>query len=962
MHRSVWCVFAIVLLTQITCVFGAESSSSTVRNVILMVVDGAGYNTWDAASMVQGRWDPASGRSTQVYDGPGWVKYGCSTYPLNRAKVPSGSGCQDPETVYDPVRAWDRDVSYAWLVKTYTDSAAAATALSTGVKTYNNAINWSDGDNPIRPTLSEAAKAAGKSVGVVTTVQWSHATPAGLSNAHNRVRNNYAEIANEMLDGDVLDVIMGAGNPDFDNDGKPLLKRVRDCRFVGGPKTWKAIEAARASPDGTYRSFRPISTKAEFEGLISGPTPSRILGTAQVGTTLQQARRQASGDHAGQDSPLNTSVPSLATMVRGALNVLDDNPQGLFLAIEGGAVDWAAHKKHASRMIEEQIDFVRAVEAVVDWVQAESNWDETLLIITADHETGLLWGPQSDAVPFDPIVDQGPGHLPHMRFNSKNHTNSLVPVYATGAGSENLAMFVAGDDPVRGPYVDNTGVAQVVLHAVADKPLSPPPAQQLDACPAAFPAAGVKPDILLLMPDQMRGDCLSILDHPVVRTPQLDQLAKQGALFRRAYTTVPSCIPARHALLTGLFPQTSGVVGFKAKPITCPTMPQVLRDNGYVTALVGREMHQAAGAKALGYQIEIRGSTYVGGDDYDIALQRAAPETGGIRNLVESLGLTYNLWQAHPWPLDDDLHPTSWIVRQSRKVVADAPADRPLFLTASFYAPHPPLFPPKKYFDAHLQRAQPAPARGDWVDWQALTPRGAEGGHRVSLEGETLRAAQAGYFGLIEHLDDAIGPLVTEFQERSQQAGRPWIVVVTSDHGEMLGDHGYFRKCEPYEGSANIPLLIAGSPALGFRAGLRCLQPVCLEDLLPTLVELAGARRSEVDGVSLIPVLCDRQQPIRTWLHFEHAPCYSRNQAFHALTDGRFKYIWRPTDGSEQLFDLETDPQEERDLSLDESRRDLLETWRSRLAQRLADRPEGFSDGESLTVGRPYRPLQSGVR
>ena len=230
------------------------------------------------------------------------------------------------------------------------------------------------------------------------------------------------------------------------------------------------------------------------------------------------------------------------------------------------------------------------------------------------------------------------------------------------------------------------------------------------------------------------------------------------------------------------------------------------------------------------------------------------------------------------------------------------------------------------------------------------------------LEGETLRAAQAGYFGLIEHLDDAIGPLVAEFRERSEQAGRPWIVVVTTDHGEMLGDHGYFRKCEPYEGSANIPLLIAGSPALGFCPGLRCLQPVCLEDILPTLAELSDARMPEVDGVSLVPVLRGQPQEIRTSLHFEHAPCYSRNQAFHALTDGRFKYIWRPTDGSQQLFDLETDPQEEHDLSRDESRRDLLETWRSRLAQRLANRPEGFSDGASLTAGRPYPPLQSGVR
>lgn len=106
-----------------------------------------------------------------------------------------------------------------------------------------------------------------------------------------------------------------------------------------------------------------------------------------------------------------------------------------------------------------------------------------------------------------------------------------------------------------------------------------------------------RPDVLLIMPDQMRGDCLSILSHPVVSTPNLDQLAKAGALFRRAYSTVPSCIPARFALLTGLAPQTSGVVGFAAKPITTPTLPGVLSELGYSTVLVGRTMHQPPASK-----------------------------------------------------------------------------------------------------------------------------------------------------------------------------------------------------------------------------------------------------------------------------------------------------------------------------------------------------------------------------
>jgi len=473
------------------------------------------------------------------------------------------------------------------------------------------------------------------------------------------------------------------------------------------------------------------------------------------------------------------------------------------------------------------------------------------------------------------------------------------------------------------------------------------------------PISPAQPDILLIMPDQMRGDCISLRLHPVLRTPHMDDLGREGAIFRRAYSTCPSCIPARHSLLTGLYPSSSGVVGYAARPITSPTLPQLLAETGYTTFLVGRYMHQAPQNESYGYQKEIRGSTYIDGDDYDTFLKKNAPDSGGIRNLVSTLGLSMNGWEAKPWPLKEEWHPTEWIVAQGRQVLGKVPSGKPLFLTISFFAPHSPLFPPKRYFDYYHEQKLPPAAFGDWVDRKILSPKGDRQGHRVLLEGETLRSTQAGYFGLIEHLDEQIAPLIAEFKKRSQKAGRPWLILLTSDHGEMLGDHGFFRKCEPYEGAANIPFLVAGSPELGFKPGLRPAQPVCLEDIMPTLLSLAAARTpAHMDGIDLAPVLRGEKQGVREWLHSEHAPCYSKAQAFHALTDGHCKYIWRPLDGSEHLFDLDHDPREERDLTRDDSHRMLLLECRTRLIKLLANRPEGFSDGAKLIADRPYPPLQ----
>jgi len=152
-------------------------------------------------------------------------------------------------------------------------------------------------------------------------------------------------------------------------------------------------------------------------------------------------------------------------MAMAAFNVLDNDPDGFCVMIEGGAVDWAAHSNLSGRVIEEEIDFSCAVEAVIKWVETHSNWSETLLIVTGDHETGYLTGPGSDPE-WKPLVNNGQGKMPGMEWHSGSHTNSLIPLFARGAGADQFSQLIVQRDPVRGPYVDNTSVAKVVFEAL----------------------------------------------------------------------------------------------------------------------------------------------------------------------------------------------------------------------------------------------------------------------------------------------------------------------------------------------------------------------------------------------------------------------------------------------------------------------------------------------------------------
>lgn len=437
------CLFSWVIICSLPLSTNQSSELSVSfhpRNFIIMVGDGMGYNQSLAA-----RYFHFGNAGMNVYDDFQY-KYAETTFSAD------GMG-------YDPNIAWE---DFQYMTYYSTDSAAAATAMATGVKTKNDYVGVDSNGNPLR-NVFEAAEAVGKSTGVVSSVMISHATPASFV-VHNISRDNYVEIANDMIYDSDTDVIMGTGNPWFNNDGQPL-EFPNTYDYIGGQATWDALVngsvVSDVDNDGTMEQASLIQQASQFINLQSGPTPEYVIGVAPVFTTLQLYR---SGDISADPYvvPLSANVPTLAEMSLAAINVLDNNPKGFGLMIEGGAIDLAATYNWPGRMIEEQIDFDHAVEAVVSWVETNSSWQETILIVTGDHETGYLWGPLSDP-DWVPLTYNGIGNLPGMQFYSTSHTNSLVGLYAQGDAAQWFSTMITGVDPVRGNYVDNTSIAELVF-------------------------------------------------------------------------------------------------------------------------------------------------------------------------------------------------------------------------------------------------------------------------------------------------------------------------------------------------------------------------------------------------------------------------------------------------------------------------------------------------------------------
>jgi len=475
-----------------------------------------------------------------------------------------------------------------------------------------------------------------------------------------------------------------------------------------------------------------------------------------------------------------------------------------------------------------------------------------------------------------------------------------------------------------------------------------------------------QPNIVFIHVDQWRGDCLSIDGHPVVHTPFLDRLALQGVRFSKAYVSVPSCIASRASLMTGLSPRNHGRVGYQDGvewnyPVT---LAGEFSRAGYRTHAIGK-LHVWPVRNKIGFESvelhdgplhiiprysRIHGTRHQ--DDYLTWLQK---ETGRPDADHFEHGVHCNSVVARPWPMEERLHPTNWLTTRSLAFLEEQhndPQQRPFFLYLSYHRPHPPYDPPAWALEQYLQAEMPDVPVGDWVgEFDDIDDGVHPAAARAVYRPDILRRARAGYYGSMTHIDHQINRFL-ETLEEFPFAKNTW-VVFTSDHGELMGDHHFFRKSRPYEGSARVPLIFTGPRDSGIAPGSVCPSVVEMRDIMPTLLEIAGLPvPGTLAGRSFLEhARGESQEPLRPWLHGEHA-MGTRFGTPHWLTDGREKYVWFSGNSHEQLFDLIRDPQELHDLAPESPQR--LEYWRRALATELAGREEGYVDEQgNLVAGRP---------
>jgi choline-sulfatase len=429
-----------------------------------------------------------------------------------------------------------------------------------------------------------------------------------------------------------------------------------------------------------------------------------------------------------------------------------------------------------------------------------------------------------------------------------------------------------------------------------------------------------KPNLLIIMVDQLSGTLFPDGPADFLHTPNLKALAARSARFANAYTASPLCAPARASFMTGQLPSCTKVYDNAAEFASdIPTYAHHLRRAGYQTALSGK-MHFVGPDQLHGFEERLTTDIYPADFGWTPDYRKPGERIDWWYHNLGSVTGAGVAEITNQYEYDDD------VTHQACQKLYDLSRGldpRPWALTVSFTHPHDPFVARRKYWDLYEGAPECEPPKGlayDDMDPHSKRLMDACDWRGMKITPDHIRRARQAYFANISYIDDKIGEILTVLEATRQEAD----IVFLSDHGEMLGDKGLWFKMSFFEGSARVPLMIA---APGLPAG-RVETPVSAIDVVPTLAALAGIAPEEVqpwtDGVNLLPVA---KGGTRAAVAMEYA-AEGTITPMVALREGAWKYIRCPAD-PEQLFDLANDPGEQTNLADDPRAATILAHFRA---------------------------------
>ena len=464
------------------------------------------------------------------------------------------------------------------------------------------------------------------------------------------------------------------------------------------------------------------------------------------------------------------------------------------------------------------------------------------------------------------------------------------------------------------------------------------------------PAA--RPNVLFVTVDQWPGNLLGCAGHPVIETPTLDHLASIGTRFTQAYAECPICIPARRTIMTGTSPRRHGDRTFQPAlpmPKDLPTLASVFSRHGYQTQAIGK-LHVYPQRHRIGFDDALlaeEGRSALGGpDDYEIFLaDKGHPGQQFLH------GMSNNEYGWRTWHLPEELHVTNWTTWAAARTIKRRDPTRPALWHVSYTAPHPPLVPLESYFARYRGREIDEPYVGTWaVDREKLPyPLRLTRDYWRHLSPVELADARRAFYALCTHIDHQLRIIIGTLREEGILDNT--IILFASDHGDMLGNHGFYAKRLMYEDSAKVPMILVGA-AKDERVGTGVLDDrlAGLQDIMPTLLDLCGLP---------VPETCEGRSMVRD-ARRETLYCEALEgaRAMRMIHDGRHKLIWYPAGSHFQLFDLAEDPKEMSDLADDPRHRDIMRGLQDRLRDELYGEDLRALEGEDF-VPIPVPPEPS---